>query len=242
MTSLLFILLALVCEVLGTLAGFGSSVFFVPLAQFLYSAKVVLGLTALLHVFSNSSKLFLFRRHIDKRIALIYGIPSVLLVLLGAWLATRVNTGYESVALGTFLAVFSMFLLLFPKTTIPASNTNAIVSGSAAGFFAGFLGTGGAIRGLSMSAFKLDKNVFVATSAAIDMGVDLSRAVIYVGNDFVSSEYYILIPFLLLVSFVGSYLGKEILSRISQKNFRNFVLICILVIGITTIVKSVFTL
>ncbi len=242
MTSLLFILLALICEVLGTLAGFGSSVFFVPLAQFFYSAKTVLGLTALLHVFSNSSKLFLFRKHIDTRIALIYGLPSVVLVILGAWLATKVSTGYEAVALGTFLAVFSIFLLMFPKTVLPASNTNAIISGSAAGFFAGFLGTGGAIRGLSMSAFKLDKNVFVATSAAIDMGVDLSRAVIYMNNNFVSAEYYILIPFLLLVSFIGSYLGKEILTRISQKNFRNFVLICILVIGIVTIMRSVFTL
>ncbi|MDO1498978.1 hypothetical protein Q2T40_01035 [Winogradskyella maritima] len=34
-----------------------------------------------------------------------------------------------------------------------------------AGFSAGLLGTGGAIRGLTMAAFNLEKNMFIATSA-----------------------------------------------------------------------------
>lgn len=33
---LLFILLSLIAEILGTIGGFGSSVFFVPLAKFVF--------------------------------------------------------------------------------------------------------------------------------------------------------------------------------------------------------------
>ncbi|MEZ5050309.1 MAG: hypothetical protein R2766_11740 [Saprospiraceae bacterium] len=40
------------------------------------------------------------------------------------------------------------------------------------GFFCWTLGTGGAIRGLTMAAFNLEKSVFIATSA-VDMMIDL---------------------------------------------------------------------
>ena len=53
-----FTVIALICEIIGTVGGFGSSVFFVPVAQFFFSLKIVLGLTAILHVFSNLSKIF----------------------------------------------------------------------------------------------------------------------------------------------------------------------------------------
>jgi hypothetical protein len=40
-----------------------------------------------------------------------------------------------------------------------ADKTTAIASGSVAGFIAGFCGTGGAIRGISMAAFTLPKKI-----------------------------------------------------------------------------------
>jgi len=44
---------------------------------------------------------------------------------------------------------------------------------------------------------------------------------------------------LLLVSFVGSYLGKIALSKLEQKNFRRIVLVLVFLIGLTTIGKFV---
>ena len=41
-----FILLALLCEILGTVGGFGSSLFFVPIAGFFLDFQSVLGTTA----------------------------------------------------------------------------------------------------------------------------------------------------------------------------------------------------
>lgn len=60
MSIIVFGILALLAEIIGTIGGFGSSLFFVPIAQFFFDTKTVLGLTAVFHVFSNSSKLFLF--------------------------------------------------------------------------------------------------------------------------------------------------------------------------------------
>ena len=63
-----FLLLALIAETIGTVGGFGSSVFFVPLGNFYFDFYSVLGLTAIFHLSSNLSKIFLFKKGLNKRL------------------------------------------------------------------------------------------------------------------------------------------------------------------------------
>ena len=58
----LFLFLALIAEVLGTIGGFGSSLFFIPIASYFLDFQSALGITALFHLSSNLSKLGLFRK------------------------------------------------------------------------------------------------------------------------------------------------------------------------------------
>jgi len=237
-----FIFLAIIAEIIGTVGGFGSSLFFVPLAQFFFDIKTVLGITAIFHVFSNIVKLILFRKTIDWKLSLLYGIPSVIFVLLGAWLTTIFSFRFDQITLGLFLIFFSSLLLYKPDLKLAANPTSSIAGGSIAGFLAGFIGTGGAVRGLSLAAYNLEKNIFVGTSAAIDMGVDLSRSIVYVSNDFIQTSEYYLIGLLLVVSIVGSYLGKLSLQKVKQEDFKKVVLVLILITGIVVLVKSAWTL
>src|SRR5580765_3731175 len=170
--TLLFFFLAFLSEIAGTVGGFGSSIFFVPLAQFFFDFKMVLGITAMLHVFSNAAKLVFFREHFSWRLVLIIGVPSVLLVIAGAYLSDQINIKYAELILASFCILFSLFFLWKPDFKIPPTKVNGATGGAIAGFIAGLVGTGGAIRAICLSAFALEKNVFVATSAAIDFGVD----------------------------------------------------------------------
>jgi uncharacterized membrane protein YfcA len=236
-----FIFLTIIAEIIGTVGGFGSSLFFVPLAQFFFDIKTVLGITAIFHVFSNIVKLILFRKTIDWKLSLLYGIPSVIFVLLGAWLTTIFSFRFDQITLGLFLIFFSSLLLYKPDLKLAANPTSSIAGGSIAGFLAGFIGTGGAVRGLSLAAYNLEKNIFVGTSAAIDMGVDLSRSIVYVSNDFIQPSEYYLVGLLLVVSIVGSYLGKLALQKVKQEDFKKVVLVLILITGIVVLVKSAWT-
>lgn len=205
---IIFALLAFLAEIIGTVGGFGSSLFFVPIAGLFFDFKTVLGITAIFHVFSNLSKLILFRKTIDWKLSLLFGVPSVAFVILGAWLTNKINLRYDQLFLSFFLITFSALLLLKPNFKLEANKITSITGGSVAGFLAGFIGTGGAIRGLSIAAYNLEKSLFVGTSAAIDMGVDLSRSLIYVSNDFLNPKDYYLLPILLVVSIIGSYIGN----------------------------------
>ena len=173
----LFFLIALLSEIVGTIGGFGSSVFFVPLAGLFFDFHTVLALTSILHVFSNAAKLVLFGRHVRWRLLLLLGIPSVVCVILGALLSTKLQFKYTELILGLFLIGFSVLFYCKPLIKLRPDNLNAVSAGGIAGFLAGVIGTGGAIRGLALAAFDLKKGVFVATSAAIDSGVDFSRMI-----------------------------------------------------------------
>ena len=234
----LFLALGLLAEVIGTVGGFGSSVFFVPVAQVFFDFKIVLGITGVFHVFSNLAKLALFWRSIDHRLALLIGIPSVALVVLGALLTSKIQSELALAALGAFLMLFALAFLVLPKLKIRPTNLNAIVGGSLAGFLAGLFGTGGALRGATMAAFGLSKDVFVGTSAAIDFAVDASRTVVYVDKGYITPEVYPHIAGLVVVAALGSYLGKLILNKMTQEQFRVIVLLLILGIGAFTLVRA----
>jgi len=117
------------------------------------------------------------------------------------------------------------------------SNKNLYLGGVISGFFAGLVGTGGAIRGITLAAFNLPKDIFIATSALIDLGVDFSRAVVYVAQGYFPAEYIKLIPFLILVSILGSYLGKVILKYTSERVFKYIVLAVVILTSIFQLIN-----
>lgn len=90
-----------------------------------------------------------------------------------------------------------------------------------------------------MAAFNLEKSAFIATSAVIDFCVDLSRSVVYLYNGYIKTDVLIYIPFLIVISIVGTYIGKRLLNYISQENFKRFSLILILLIGMITLIKVI---
>ena len=238
---LLFVLLAFISEVIGTISGFGSSILFVPLASLYFDFKTVLGITAVFHVFSNISKIFLFRDGIDKKIALKLGIPAVIFVVIGAWLTTFIPTQKMELFMNVTLVGVAIYLFFNINKTVKQSNANLFAGGTASGLLAGLVGTGGAIRGITLSAFNLPKNIFIATSAFIDLGVDVSRSIVYISNGYFEKQFLILIPFLIGISFLGSYFGKVILKHTSEKVFRYMVLSIIVLTSVIQSVKYFFS-
>lgn len=233
-----FIILSTIAEILGTVGGFGSSVFFVPMATYFMDFQTVLGITALFHLSSNITKIGFFRKGFDKKLMLYLGIPAVVFVALGAFLSKYANPELLTSVLGVFLVAFSLLFLINKNLKVGASKKNALIGGSLSGLFAGLLGTGGAIRGATMSAFNLNKDKFIATSAIIDLGIDLSRSVVYTYNGYVHWKDMYLIPILIVVSIVGTYLGKKVLDRITQDQFKRFVLFLLFGIGALTIISN----
>ena len=235
----LFIVLALIAEILGTVGGFGSSLFFVPIASYFLDFHSVLGITALFHVSSNVTKIAFFRKGFDKRLVLTIGIPAICFVISGALLSSYIESKILELTLAIFLIMVSMILLIFKKFELKPTLANSIGGGIFSGLIAGLLGTGGAVRGMVLTAYNLKIDVFIATSAIIDLGIDSSRSLVYYFNGYVHNDDLYLIPILLIVSVAGTYIGKKILTKISEIQFKSIVLILVLLTGIINLSKII---
>jgi hypothetical protein len=141
--------------------------------------------------------------------------------------------------LGLFLVVLAIVFLIKKDLIISPNKRNALIGGGLSGFSAGLLGTGGAIRGLTMAAFNLEKSAFIATSAFIDFLIDFSRTFVYYYNGFIHNHDLIYIPFLIVIGFIGTAIGKKILNYIPQNKFKKISLSLILLIGLITLMNVV---
>ncbi len=236
---ILFIFLALLAEILGTVGGFGSSLFFVPLASFFLDFHSVLGITAVFHVSSNLTKIAFFRSGIDKKLIIWVGVPAVVFVIIGAYFSKFIQSNILEIILAIFLIITSLTLHYFKNLEVSPTKKNSFIGGVFSGLIAGFIGTGGAIRGITLASFNLKMEVFIATSAFIDLGIDVSRSWVYYLNDFIHSHDLYLIPILLFVSILGTYIGKKILNYIPEEKFKSIVLLFIFITGIGTLLKII---
>lgn len=232
MTEILFWLAAFFSEVIGTMAGFGSSTVFLPIALFFLDFKTALILVAIFHMSGNIGRITFFRHGFNRRLLLIFGVPSVILAVLGALLVTYVSSEILKAVLGVFLIVFSVASLLKPGFSFSPSTKNSFIGGSLSGFFAGLIGTGGTLRGAFLTSFNLKKSVYIATAAAISLAVDVTRIPVYFGSGFLEQQFYYYVPILFFLAISGSFAGKKIVNKISQPTFIKIVQLAIILVSI----------
>lgn len=228
----LFLLLATGAEVVGTLVGFGSSTIFLPVALFFVDFRVALVLVACLHIFGNLSRLGWFRTGLSWRVLACFGAPSVIWTLLGALLVNSLNQTDLRGILGLFLMAYAV--LSFDQIGVKLGGSVMIctIGGTISGFLAGLIGTGGAIRGAFLSAVNLPKKEYLATMAVIALTVDLTRIPVYLASGFLGREFYWIVPALAGAAVIGSYVGKLLVARIPQIEFKRVVLVGIFLVGV----------
>ncbi|MBI3412861.1 MAG: sulfite exporter TauE/SafE family protein [Candidatus Aenigmarchaeota archaeon] len=232
MVELTLLAAAFISEIIGTAVGFGSSTIFLPLALFFVDFKTALVLVAFFHLSGNIGRITFFRKFIDFKIALSFGVPSIILSMAGAYLATQLSPSVFRIILGAFLIIFSIMSLSKHNIKLPSKGPSILIGGALSGFLAGLVGTGGVLRGAFLTAVNLAKNRYVATAAAVAMMTDLARIPVYVSSGFLAREFHYYIPMLFLVAVAGSYIGKKIVSAIPQKIFRKVVLVAIFLVSV----------
>src|SRR5215216_1340199 len=207
--TILFFISALIAEIIGTMAGFGSSTIFLPLALvFVVDFKTAIILVAIFHLFGSLSRIIFFRQGFDKRIILQFGVPSIILSLVGALLIGVLPQSVLKLVLGIFLITTSASFLIKPGLKIPAKPGTFIAGGSATGFITALVGTGGALRATLLQGFNIEKVKYIATAATIALATDATRIPVYISRGFLTEQHYYLYLFIYLY-----YLESHLLAR-----------------------------
>lgn len=235
---ILFFIAAFFAIVIGTVAGFGTSTIFLPVALIFMDFKTALVLVAITHLSANAGATTFFRHGLDKRLIILFGVPSVLITIIGAYSVVYVPQNILVILLGVFLVFFSLLFLIKPNYKLSATKTNTIFGGAISGFLQGLLGIGGPIRGAFLISYDLDKFKYIATLAAIAVLIDITRIPIYLTNNILNPQYYYYIPVLVILGIIGSYISKRIVIHIPQEIFKKLVLVSIAIASTVLILSG----
>jgi len=242
MLEILFWVVAFIAAVLGTMAGFGISTILLPVALLFQDFRTALVLVAIFHISGNVGRITFFRGGVNRRLMVTFGIPSVLLTFTGALLVNYASQQILRLVLGVFLLAYSLLSLAKPDLSISSNPRNSLLGGFIYGFFSGLIGTGGLLRGAVLTAFHLEKSVYISTSGAISFMVDLTRVPVYLASGFLLPPFYYVVPILFLVAISGSYMGKKVVTKISQETFRKIILTAISLLSLILVYDGIIFL
>ena len=226
-------LLTMLASIIGTLAGFGISTIMVPILLVVLPLPQTLLLVGIIHWFNDIWKMILFREGIRWRLLLAFGLPGIFASFIGSSLSLRISWEILSRALGVFLIAYVLFIIFNKTFKLSQRLSVTISSGALTGFFAGIFGIGGEINAVALSAFNLEKAVYIATAGAIAFMIDSTRIATYIEGG-IRLEPDILSGFLIFIpaSLVGAMVGKRWIEKIPQEKFRNVVAVFIFLFGL----------
>ena len=209
----------------------------IPVLSLLFPLPITLLFVGIIHLFGDVWKILLFKKGLEWRLVLGFGIPGIATSYLGASLALYVAAIPLKRILGVFLLLYVAFLFLKRGWVLPKTQKTAISGGLLSGLFAGFFGVGGAVRGAFLSAFNLPKEVYLFTSGFIALFIDVTRVTRYLtGGTRLEPNLMFGLIACIPVSFAGAYLAKTFIDRIPQRFFRIFVAIFLGIVALKLVV------
>jgi len=178
----------------------------------------------------------MLRQSLNNRLLLVYGSPSVLAAFGGAWLFSQVEVRPIALAFAVFLIVFALHSLLNPRWSLPDTTPVLVSGGLLSGFAGGVIGVGGAVRSMFLISTGIDKEAYIATSAAIAVMVDVTRLPIYVVSGSLEARYYYYIAPLVVVAFLGAVVGRRLLWRLPGVWVRRLVVVALMGVAVRMLV------
>ncbi len=250
MIYLIICTVAALAALLTFFSGFGLGTLLLPAFALFFAIEKAVALTAIVHFLNGIFKLALVHRHIDRSVALRFGLPAALGALAGAWLLVRMAEsdirirysliGHE-VAITPAQLIIGLLLLAFAVSEMrPASKKMTfepryqIPGGLLCGFFGGLAGLQGALRSAFLIKAGLDKAVYVATGAAVAFFIDLSRLSMYAA--LITRHHaefdYVLLGAAVLAALAGSVAGNRFLHKATMPGIQKLVAVLLFAVAL----------
>lgn len=225
--------LTIISSTVAIIAGFGTSTIMVPILIYFLPLPQVLLLTGIIHWFNDGWRLLLFKDGIWWRGMILAAIPGVIASIIGAWLVLKIPQQLLFRALGVMLLLYVIFIYARPSFRMKRTRLFAVTGGAFAGFLSGLLGVSGEVTSMLLSTLDLPKAVFIGTGGAFTLIIDVSRVAAYIGEG-ITLDPALLWGLIIFIpaSLIGALIGRRIVNRIPQDQFRKIIATFLLLAGL----------
>lgn len=220
-------------------SGFGLGTILTPVFALFFPVSVAIAMTAVVHLANNLFKIGLVGRDAHWPTVIRFALPAGVAAIVGAnvlaqtsalmpwgsyeWLGRSHDITPVKVLIGAVITIFALLELSpsFARLTFPARWL--VAGGLLSGFFGGLSGNQGALRSAFLIKLGLSKESYVGTGAVCTVIVDLVRLAVYgltlpvALESARNSQSGGLVLVAAISAFLGSYLGKRFMKKVTVR-------------------------
>jgi len=218
-------------------AGFGSGLIAIPLLALVLPLTIAVPLVVFLDYVASASHGLKDRAQIQWRQILPLLPFTALGVLTGLYLFKVIDSVLLAHALGVFILLYALYTLFASDGDGRASSFWAIPAGGFGGLIGTLFGTGGPFYVAYLKHRGLPKTQFRATFATIFLMDGAGRLTGYLAGGYFDRDWILLAAAALPIMAIGLYLGGQVHTNISQRNFQVAVSILLVISGMSLLLR-----
>lgn len=230
MTLVLLFLAALAASTISGIVGMAGGVTLLAAMTIMMPWPIVVPIHGIVQLASNMTRaLILFKNvHRPSTFGFLLGLP------LGGSVAYWILKGMEAADWVLWFVVLTILYVVFRPKRLPEiklSPKGFFVLGAVASCLGAFLGATGPLMAPFYVRSDMDKKQIVATKAACQLGVHLTKVPIFLGLSFAYQEHYEAILVMIVGVVLGTLLGTFLLGKVSQELFLKLAKAALLVVA-----------
>jgi uncharacterized membrane protein YfcA len=222
-----------VAGAIAAVSGFGIGSLLTPLLAVRVGTKLAVAAASVPHLVATALRLWLLRRHVDRRLLGSFGLMSAAGGLTGALLHTYADNPVLTAVFGGLLVLTGVLGLSGLSGRLRFRGWVGWVAGAVSGVLGGLVGNQGGIRSAAMLGFDVPRHAFVATATAVGLIVDAARVPVYLATQ--GAEVAGMWPAVGAATagaVLGTVAGERVLRRVPEPVYRRVVSALVLALGV----------
>jgi uncharacterized membrane protein YfcA len=228
---LLAALAAFAAAVLSAVSGFGGGVLLLPVFTALFGLRAAIPILTITALASNGGRVWFNRREIRWSLVGWFALGGVPLALAGGFAFAYAPLAPLRVLLGVFL-IGVVIRRHIGRTPGRVGDRGFVAVGAASGLASALLGAVGPLTAPFFLAYGLTRASYIGTEAASALTMHVSKLAAYGGGELLTTQVLAYGAALTPATIAGTWVGRRVVDRISDRIFVFIVEAGLLVAGV----------
>jgi uncharacterized protein len=227
---------AFVASIVAAVAGFGGAAIMLPILVALFGPRDAIPILAIAGLVSNGSRVALNRGAISWPIVGWFALGGIPAALIGGFLFAAAPLESLTRLIGAFLLASVAWRHLQPRPSDVLGPRTFTAIGAVFAFASALVGSIGPIMAPFFLAAGLVKSAYIGTEAAASVVMQVAKLVAYgiaaILTPFMGALGLLMVPAML----AGSWIGKRIVDRMSERIFIAVIEVVLVVTGLVFLI------
>ena len=209
----------MVASTLAAVSGFGGAAVLLPVLVASFGVREAIPILTVAQLIGNGSRVWFNRHELNWKVVGWFALGGVPSALVGGVIFSRTPLPFLTRMLGVFLILVVAWRHLRPKATAKPPAWSFALIGAGASFLSALLGSVGPLMAPFFLAHGLVKGAYIGTEALATVVMHVAKLIAYHQSSVLPLHAVIAGLAIGPIMIFGSFLGKRMVDRLSERVF-----------------------